>query len=152
MDWVRQWLLGIIACAALVSIIQPLCPDGAARQALRFAGGLLILCAALRPLAARQPPALAWNLADYQAAVAQSEESLSRGAKDAFSSGIAREAETYIEDKADSLGVTVRAAVTTDSRGVPEGVTLDGAYCETLSEWIASELGIAKEKQLWKKP
>ena len=53
------------------------------------------------------------------------------------------------EDKAGQLGADVRAEVTADDRGVPERVTLRGAYCEALSAWLAEELGVAKEKQEW---
>ena len=36
-----------------------------------------------------------------------------------------------------------------DGVPVPERVTLRGAYSDALSDVIASELGIAKEKQTW---
>lgn len=130
-------------------MIWKLCPDGATRQVVRFTGGLLVLCALLRPLADWKLPDDLWDAAWYRAAVAESERELAREAQNAFSSGIARELEAYIEDKADSMGIRVRVEVITDSRGVPESVTLYGAYCESLSEVIASELGIAEEKQIW---
>ncbi len=149
MEWVRQWLLGAVACAMLVSVACHLCPDGATRQIARFVGGLLILCALLRPLAAWEPDAEAWDAPDYRAAVARAELELSRTAQSTLSDGIARELEAYIEDKAEGFGTAVRAKVTTDSRGVPVGAVLRGAYCEPLAEWIAAQIGIAKEKQVW---
>ncbi len=133
----------------LVSMIWQLCPDGAVRQIARFAGGLLLLCALLRPLAAWEPPDRLWDAAGYRAAVTQSENELAHEAQNSFASGIARELEAYIEDKAHGLGAQVRAEVRADSRGVPEGVTLYGAYNAALSELIERELGVAKEKQVW---
>ncbi|MBQ9458501.1 MAG: stage III sporulation protein AF [Oscillospiraceae bacterium] len=152
MELIQQWLLGVVACAMLVSAAWQLCPEGAARQVARFAGGLLILCALLRPLAAWEPPKTLWDAAGYREAVARSEAELSREAEDAFSTGIARQLEAYIEDKAAALGVPLRAEVTVDSRGVPQGVTLYSACHEALAETIERELGVAKEKQVWIEP
>lgn len=149
METIRQWLLGVAACAMLVSAAEALCPDAAARQAARLTGGLLILCALLRPLAAWDAGGVLRGAADYRAAVTQAEDALARTAHGAFADGIARELDAYIEDKAETMGAAVRAEVRTDSRGVPEGVTLRGAYCEALSDWIETELGVAKEKQEW---
>lgn len=152
MEGLRQWLLGVAACAALVSMAWRLCPDGAARQVARFTGGLLILCALLRPLAAWEPPEGLRVGSDYRAAVARTRDALEREASGAFSDGIARRLEAYIEDKAGGLGADVRAEVTADSRGVPVGVTLRGAYCAELADIIERELGVAKEKQVWIEP
>lgn len=152
MEGIRQWLLGAAACALLVSMAWRLCPDGAARQVARFTGGLLVLCALLRPIAAWEPPERLWDISDYRAAVARAEETLSREAADTFSAGIARRLEAYIEDKAEGLGADVRAEVTADGRGVPVGVTLRGAYCAELTELVERELGVAKEKQVWIEP
>ncbi len=149
METIRQCLLGVAACAMLVSMAEQLCPDGAARQIVRFTGGLLLLCALLRPLAVWEPAWEIWDAADLRAAVARTEETLAREAQDSFSAGIARELEAYIEDKADGLGTQARAEVTTDSRGVPVGVTVTGAYSDALAETIERELGVAKEKQVW---
>lgn len=149
MEGIRQWLLGVVACAMLVSLLRQLCPDGAVRQVARFAGGLLLLCALLRPLAAWEPPDGFWDAEDYRAAVERSRDEMSREAQSAFASGIARELEAYIEDKAEGLGARVRAEVRADARGVPRGVTLHGAYNAALSELIERELGVAKEKQAW---
>lgn len=148
MEGIRQWLLGVVACAMLVSLLRQLCPDGAVRQVARFTGGLLLLCALLRPLAAWEPPD-AWDAENYRAAVERSRGEMSREAQGAFASGIERELEAYIEDKAESLGARVRAEVRADARGVPQGVTLYGAYSAALSELIERELGVAKEKQAW---
>jgi len=152
MEAIRQWLLGVIACAMLSGMAWQLCPDGAARQIARFAGGLLVLCALLRPMAAWEPPEPLWDAAGYRDAVAAAEAELSREAAGAFSDGIARRLEAYIEDKANALGASVRAEVAADRRGVPERVTLRGAYHAELAETIERELGVAKEKQVWIEP
>ena len=148
----RQWLVGFLACAMLVSLLTRLCPDGTPRRIARFTGGLLLLCALLRPLAKIEAPAAAWSVDGYREAMARLEAQLRDDSQTALADGIARELEAYIEDEAHSLGVRVDAAVTMEARGggiVPERVTLRGAYSDALSDAIAAELGITKEMQTW---
>lgn len=152
MTFLRQWLLGVIACALLVSLAEQLCPPGSVRKVLRLTGGLLLTLAMLRPLATIDAGGLAWDAGSYREAVARLELELVAARENALSDGIAAELEAYIEDKAACLGAEVRAEVHMGSaNGVPapESVTLRGAYSAALSEAIASELGVAKEKQTW---
>lgn len=140
----------MIACAVLVSVAAQLCPEGALRAVARFTGGLLLLLAMLRPAARYEPDAAAWSMGGYREAVARLEQELTSERENALRRGIAEEWEAYIEDKAGSLGAAVRAEAELGAGdGVPERVTLRGAYHEGLSRFLASELGIAKEKQIW---
>ena len=146
----RQWLLGVVACAVLVSVAAQLCPEGALRTIVRFTGGLLLLLAMLRPVAGYEPDAAVWNAGEYREAVARLEQELTTERENALRHGIAEEWEAYIEDKAGSLGAAVRAeAEMGDWGGLPERVTLRGAYNGELSRFLALDLGIAKEKQIW---
>lgn len=152
MAFFRQWLGGFLACAAIVSLLTRLCPDGAPRRIARFTGGLLLLCALLRPLTEPELPDAAWNADGFREAAARLETELRADAQSALADGIARELAAYIEDKAAAMDVRVRAEVTMGARDgvpVPERVTLRGAYSAALSDAVASELGIAKEKQTW---
>ena len=152
MELFRQWLRGVIACALLVGLVGQLCPEGSTRKLARFTGALLMLLALLRPLGGVALAPLAPDAAAYREAVARTELELGRAGENALAEGIASEISAYIEDKAESLGARVRAAVSIGRRNgapVPERVTLYGAYNETLAELIASELGVAKEKQTW---
>lgn len=152
MDALRKWLLGVIACAMLLSLAEQLCPEGSVKKIARFTGGLLLLLAMLHPLSTVELPEEVWSAGGYREAVARLELELEAERENTFADGIAAELDAYIEDKAESLGADVRAAVTLTERGVvptPESVTLRGTYSEALSSWITSELGIAKEKQEW---
>ena len=155
MEFFRQWLLGVVACALLVSVGTQLCPEGSMRSVVRFTGGLLLLCAMLRPLTTLELPGLAWSGGAYREALAQARIELRAAEENALSDGIAAGLASYIEDKAGSLGAEVRAAVTVETRGgvpVPVGVTLRGAYSEALSNLVERELGVAKEHQRWIEP
>ena len=152
MIFLRQWLLGVIACAMAVSLLGQLCPEGSVRKLARFTGGLLLLCAMLRPLTEVELSGAAWNAGGYREAVARLELELGAERENVLADGIAAELEAYIEDKAGSLGANVHAQVTMGARGAapaPERVTLRGAYCEALADFIASELGVTKERQIW---
>lgn len=152
MEALRQWLLGVTACALLVSLAEQLCPEGAGRKAARFAGGLALLLALLRPLGTVTLPDGGPALPSYREALAAAEPDLERQRDAAMAEGIAAGLAAYIEDKARSLGTEVRAEVevrVTDGVPLPERVTLRGAYHEELSALLASELGLTKERQRW---
>ena len=153
MEFFRQWLMGVVACALLVSMAAQLCPQGNLRALTRFTGGMLILCAMLRPLTALELPEIPWSAENYRAAVAQLELELTE--ENAFLDGIAAELASYIEDKADSLDANVQATVTVALRGgvyVPSSVTLRGRYNEALADFVEEKLGVAKEEQRWIEP
>lgn len=151
----RSWLLGVVACAVLVSVAEQLTQGGALRRVVRFAGGMLLMLALLRPLLQQTVLLPEGDFSAYRDAVAELEEALSRAQYDALAADISDRTRAYIEDKADELGLSVRAAVeteTVDGVPLPVSVTLYGAESDALSAWIARELGIAKEKQRWIEP
>ena len=155
MEFVQQWLLGVVACALLVSASAQLCPEGSMRSVVRFTGGLLLLCAMLRPLTRLELTGLAWSGGAYSEALAQANIELRAAEENALSDGIAAGLASYIEDKAGSLGAEVHATVTVETRDgvpVPMGVTLRGAYSEALSSLVERDLGVTKEHQQWIEP
>ena len=44
MAFLRQWLLGVVSCAFLVSLLDQLTPEGSVRKLARFSGGLVLSC------------------------------------------------------------------------------------------------------------
>ena len=61
MAFLRQWLLGVVSCAFLVSLLDQLTPEGSVRKLARFSGGLVLILCMLRPLGAAGP----WYLARH---------------------------------------------------------------------------------------
>lgn len=152
MTFLRSWLLGVVACAVLVSLAGQLTDGGTMKKIVRFAGGMLLMLAMLRPLLRLDLAVLDVDLASYREAVSQLELELAQRQEDALSARIATETGAYIEDKADELGLSVRAAVRTeevDGVPLPVSVTLCGEENAALADCIERELGIAKEDQLW---
>lgn len=152
MTFLRTWLLSVVASAVLVSAAVLLAGDGTMRRVVRFTGGVVLLIALLRPLLEIELSALSIDVPAWRAAAAELEITLSTQQNAALSSRIAEQTAAYIEDKADELGISVRAEVTTEeTEGVPlpASVRLYGGKNEALSAYIAHELGIAEERQEW---
>lgn len=152
MTFLRQWLLGIAACALLVSFCEQLTPSGAIRKLVRFTGGLLLTLSILQPVTHLDLDLLPPDPDAYQEAVAQVRLTLENEREEALADGIAARTGAYIEDKAAQMGCSVRAVVQTqDVNGtpLPVSVTLYGEENAALAEYIATQLGIAKEKQVW---
>ena len=152
MTFLRSWLLGVVACAVLVSLAGQLTDGGTMKKIVRFAGGMLLMLAMLRPLLRLDLASLDVDLASYREAVAQLELELAQRQEDSLAAVIAERTGAYIEDKADELGLSVRAAVRTeevDGVPLPVSVTLCGEENAALADCIERELGIAKEDQLW---
>ena len=155
MTFLRSWLLSVTACAVLVSIAQQLTDGGTMKKIVRFVGGMVLILAMLRPLLSLTFDLPEFNGANYREAVEALKETLSAEQDSALGDSIAAQTQAYIEDKADSLGLSVRAEVRTvlrDGAPLPDSVTLYGTKSASLGAYIAQELGIAEEKQLWIEP
>ena len=153
MQFLRQWLLGIVSCALLVSFCEQLTPSGALRKLVCFTGGLLLIISILQPVTHLDLDVLPLDLDTYREAMAQAHIELENEHSSALADGIAARTGAYIEDKAEEeLGLTVRALVETEIVGgtpLPVSVTLCGTEDAALAEYIETQLGIAKEKQVW---
>ena len=153
MTFLRQWLLGIVSCALLVSFCEQLTPTGALRKLVRFTGGLLLILCILQPVTRIDLDAAPLDLDVYRSAMAQVRLELADERDGVLADGIAARTGAYIEDKAAQFGCSVRAVVKTEDVGgtpLPVSVTLYGQEDAALADYIESQLGIAKEKQIWK--
>lgn len=155
MTFLRSWLLSVTACAVLVSIAQQLTDGGTMKKIVRFVGGMVLMLAMLRPLLSLTFDLPELDGENYREAVEALKETLSAEQDSALSNSIAAQTQAYIEDKASSFGLSMRAEVQTalrDGVPLPDSVTLYGTKSAALSAYIAQELGIAEEKQLWIEP
>ena len=87
------------------------------------------------------------------AAIEERQAELEDAEDEALAQGIAERTAAYISDKAAGLGLTVTVRVETapgaDGTPLPERVYLEGTRSEELSAWLAEELGIPAERQVW---
>ncbi|MCI9375601.1 MAG: stage III sporulation protein AF [Oscillibacter sp.] len=150
---VREWLTSITAVTLLLSVVQLLAPEGTMRKIIRFTGGLLLLSALLQPILRTDLSQMHLHLSDYRTAITDRAEELDAAGKDALADIIAERTAAYIWDKADALGLDLNIRVKTelgeDGTPLPASVELKGPRSPELAEWIARELGIPAERQVW---
>ena len=153
MAFLRQWLLGVVSCAFLVSLLDQLTPEGSVRKLARFSGGLVLILCMLRPLGTAEPRELALDLDGLSADRAALEEQYRDVSGQSLAAVIAERTGANIEDKAHALGAEVTAEVTVreeDGAFIPDRAVLFGEENAELSVLLTQELGIAPEKQEWR--
>ena len=107
MAFLRQWLLGVVSCAFLVSLLDQLTPEGSVRKLARFSSGLVLILCMLRPLGTAEPRELALDLDGLSADRAALEEQYRDVSGQSLAAVIAERTGAYIEDKAHALGAEV---------------------------------------------
>ena len=154
MGAVKSWLLGVILTALAAGLARQLAPQGREQAAVRLVGGLLLVLALLRPLAAlrwEKPPAL--EAGSFSARTEAQAQAYQQDRSDALSAIIAERLEAYIWDKGCELGLEAEAEVScaagADGVPLPETVTIAGPYSAALSAWLTEEVGIPAENQIW---
>lgn len=150
---VRSWLTSIAAVTLMLTVVQTLVPDGTLRKISGFTGGLLLLAALLQPVLKTDLGRLRLDFSDYEAAIGERAAELDAAGKEELAAIIAGRTAAYISDKADALGLRVTARVETepgvDGTPLPASAELTGPYSRELADWIAGELGIPAERQVW---
>lgn len=152
-EQLKLWVLGLAATALLLGLADALVLQKGMKRVLRLAGGILLIIVLLGPLGRLGGLELGGALGDYQAAVEQRETELRLEQEEELSAIIETDIGEYIWDKAQEMGldVTVSVATRMSSGGVPipDRVRIEGAYHEELSQWMAEELGIGADQQIW---
>ena len=149
---VRGWITSIAAVTLLLTVAQALVPEGTMKKITGFTGGLLLLAALLQPVLRTDLGRLRLDFSDYRKAIEERAWELDAAGKEELAAIIAGRTAAYISDKADALGLGVTARVETEAEEgvpVPASVELTGPYSQALADWIAGELGIPAERQVW---
>ena len=152
MEFLRQWLMGIVVSAILVSASRELVREGAAAQAVRFCGGLILLLCILQPLGKAEPIDPAFALADLRQEASALTEIYRRENENENARRIARETAAYIEEQALHQGIVLTAEVEITMRDglpIPYAVTLSGEKDQALSQLITQKLDIPPQRQKW---
>ena len=150
---VRSWLTSIAAVTLMLTVVQTLVPEGTQRKISGFTGGLLLLAALLQPVLKTDLGRLRLDFSGYEEAIETRTAELDNAGKEELAALIAGRTAAYISDKADALGleVTVRVETEPGEEGTPLPVSaeLEGPYSQDLADWMALELGIPAERQVW---
>jgi hypothetical protein len=153
MGALREWLTSLVAVSLLLSAAQSLIPEGSIRKIASFTGGLILLAALLYPLPGVDLSRLELHLEKYARDIEVRQEELTADGAAELTAIIEERTAAYISDKADALGTPVRAKVRAepDETGVPVpwSAELWGQESRSLAAWIAGELNIPEERQVW---
>ena len=149
----REWLTSIVVVTLLLSVAQTLVPEGSIRRVASFVGGLILLAALLRPVLGTDLERLRLDLDGYEQALQEARQELASSGETELTKRIEERTAAYISDKAASLGINCRAEVTTaageDGVPRPDRVELSCGKSAALSAYIAEELGIPEERQVF---
>ena len=152
---VRSWLTSIVSVTLILTVVQTLVPEGTLKKITGFTGGLLLLAALLQPVLRADLEGLELDLSAYGGAIEARQAELEAAGKEELAAIIAGRTAAYISDKADALGlgeITVRVETEPGADGetpLPASVVLTGPRSQALADWIAGELGIPAERQVW---
>ena len=155
MDFLRNWLIGITAAAIVSSVAECLMPDGSVKRIGKFASGLLLMLAIIRPVLTVDYEALAGSIANHRYDVQEYSAALEIENERLKKIIIEDRTGAYIRDRAAELGmdcsVTVQCRLNKNEQLYPESVTVYGEMTREqenkLMRIIEEELAIPAEKQ-----
>lgn len=167
---VRSWLSCVVAAALMVEAVRALTPVGGVRRVEALIGGLLLMAAMIAPLRGLRPWTGSRNPSGIADEIRHRQEVLSRESGEQWASLAAARYGAVIVNHAaashaaDAAGVDFPAAdfpaagflrdaaVTVDTSSgfpLPRSVELWGVRDSALERWIAENLGIPPERQVW---
>ena len=152
MTGIKNWLFGVIAVCALLSLAYAFVPKGKFRTMIRCAGGIILLFALLQPILQLDWAETFPSYSDWKWELEGENEVYQNLQMTELESIIGEKTAAYIEEKAATLGVVCHAQVKCiehDGVPFPSEVVLDIAYVEKLSKQIADDLDIPVGQQHW---
>ena len=154
---VRNYLLSLAAVGLLLALVQALLPKGAVKKTAVLAGSLLLILAALTPLARVNYDDMARSISRIQMEAETMRTGIEVGNRSLMAEIIKQNCEAYILDKAEEMGLALQAEITVSGGAgypYPTAVTLSGAATaaqkQALTQYIAENLGIPAAQQEWK--
>lgn len=158
MEDIRNYILSVICAAIICSVIHSLTGSKSAQSAIiRLLTGIFMSITLISPI-------INIKLSDYTDYIAEfradADDAIAYGQNSALvqrNAIIKSQTEAYILDKAALLDAALDVEVTLnqDDPPIPCGVKITGAispYSKVkLSQYIANDLGIAKEDQVWER-
>lgn len=159
MEFLRNWLIGITAASITLALADSLMPEGSVKRIGKFAGGLLLMLAILRPVLSLDYEVLAGSLANYRYEVQEYSTSLEIENERLKKIIIEDRTGAYIRDKAVELGINCTVAVqcrmNEKEQLYPASVTVCGEMTqgqrEELMQVIEAEIAIPPEMQRYER-
>lgn len=155
MDAIREYLIAVTATALICGVATRLVSKGTAANVVKLMAGILMALAIVSPLLKLRLDELSGVLDDIQLSADEIVAEGENSARQDMEELILEQLQSYILDKAESMGVELTVEIELESQGlpIPCAVTLRGSvgpYAKSvLSDYIEENLGIKAEEQLW---
>lgn len=154
MDGLREYVLSVVAAAVLCAILSSIAEkSGSAGKVLHLVCRLFLTFTVISPVA--EIPLDGWQdlSAQWEAEAAMAVQAGEEAYQDSLEAVIRSQVESYILDKARQLGAEISVEVLLDENQIPEEVVISGRISPylkgELERYLTSQLGIAKERQIW---
>lgn len=155
MEDLRQYVISVVVAAILCGIVTGLIRNGTAKEIVKLVCGIFLAFTVIHPIAGFDIASLSDFRFSYSEDAAQAAALGENLADESLRDIIKTESEAYILDKAEALNaeLTVEITVSDDDTPVPISAKLCGEISpyarQQLQSILQSDLGIAKENQLW---
>lgn len=157
MDHIRQYLLSVLAAAILCAVIIKLTQQqNTVSGIIKLTASLFLTITMLSPILKLQINTFSSWIEDYEVAANSLIADGSQAATEEKITRIIESTEAYVLGKATEHGadVRVKVGITNPETLVPDQITVEGTVSpyvkQLLQNVISKELGIPKEKQVWK--
>ncbi len=156
MQAIRSYLLSVVAVGFLVCLATAIVPKGTLKKLVVFTGGLIVILVVAAPVVNLDFDAAAGTLDEFDILAAEPAVNANLNSQDLLCELINEKTESYILDKAQTLGMqlTVQVELMEDAQApYPYAVTLRGTYTQAQKDQLSSDLetslAIPKERQAW---
>lgn len=155
MDALRQYAVSVIAAAIVCGIVTGSFQNGTVKEIVKLVCGLFLTFTVIHPVIGLDITSLSIYQPDYTLDASKAAAIGENFTREGIADIIKTETETYILDKAAELNADLTATVTVSQADtpVPVAVSISGEVTpyarQQLQGIIQSDLGIAKENQVW---
>ncbi len=160
MDFIRNWLVGLVVTGILVSVARVLTPQGTVRRVVQLGGGLVLLIMVVRPLLVGSFENLSPVQNDYRNATESYQKKAEQAGESVMKKLIEDKTSAYIENEAQARGLSIQARVEAKKNGegaqplpdrvrIVTGTAPDRADKDALAAWMERTLGIPESQQRW---
>lgn len=154
MESLRSYILSVVTAAIFCALVLDIAgKKSSAAPILKLLSGLFLALTVIRPIAQVHVEEFLHFTEDLDLEAAAAAEVGSIYYQVSLAQVIQEQTRTYIMDKAQTLNASVTAEVVLDEQAIPKEVTIHGQispYAKAqLTDYIASDLGIPKERQTW---
>ncbi len=153
MGAVREWMAAVVTVSLLTAVLRAMVPEGTLNRTVSFLSGVILLIVLCQPAIHWDDGALNFDFSQTAREIEHRQEEMEASNQAALREGIEARTASYISDKAEELGLSVSVRVQAEDNGnglvVPVFVEITGPRSQQLAQWMATELDLPEERQVW---